>query len=71
MNQQQGTFWKTEEQREQVLPSEYFMGCYFGSGYTSYMWNKNKVGVKIAVCVPLVCFANQRQQQLTLALSLY
>ena len=49
--------WMTEEEREEVAPNEYFMGCYFASGYTSYMWNKVSWALAVDVLAATILFA--------------
>jgi hypothetical protein len=40
ISEEEGKNYKTVEEREaqSSSPEEFFMGCYFGAGYTSYMW---------------------------------
>ena len=40
VSEEQGKFWKTEAEREEFAssPDDYFMGCYFGAGYSSYFY---------------------------------
>jgi hypothetical protein len=40
ITEEQGKFWKTTEEREEYLslPEDFFMGCYFGAGYTNHFW---------------------------------
>ena len=48
MNMQQGTWYKTEEEREL---DEYFLGCYAAAGIVSTVWNPqgNKAGARSAL----------------------
>jgi len=40
INEEQGNYWKTLEEREEHLssPEDYFIGCYFAAGYTNFFW---------------------------------
>lgn len=40
ISEEQGQYWKTEEERQDYLssPEDFFIGCYFGAGYSSYFW---------------------------------
>jgi hypothetical protein len=40
ISEEEGKNFMTVEEREAELssPEDFFMGCYFGAGYTSYMW---------------------------------
>lgn len=40
VSEEQAGWWKTLEEREEFAssPEDYFMGCYFGAGYTNSFW---------------------------------
>ena len=42
MNQEQGTWLKTETERELVQDDEYFLGCYMASSWSTKVWNGEK-----------------------------
>ncbi len=39
MNEEQGTFYKTEEEKMDVTPDEFFIGCYIQPGFTSAIFH--------------------------------
>lgn len=41
LNEETGTFYKTEEERLAVTSDQMFFGCYAKPGFTSNMWNTN------------------------------
>lgn len=61
VSEEQAAWWKTKEEREEFAssPDDYFMGCYFGAGYSSYFWKYVTCVVPYLVGILLLTFAFQ------------
>ena len=59
ISQAQGSWFKTEEERQNFPEDEFFVGCYFSAGYISSIWNKEKSpGLPFLFMFPYVHFSN-------------
>lgn len=57
LNEEQGTFYKTMAEREEVTSNEFFLGCYEAAGFVSTSWNpSNGAGFGLAVLSTLPYF---------------